>query len=235
MRRDGDEILAVALLDPRRYRLDRMRERIGADRIEAGVLRQPLEVAARGEDQPRFAALLALQDLRAVSQQAPAHSPSITRGCQSPGGQRATKNKVSNRRTAWNFGTQRANGVSAAGVELEPGCPSARSAKSSSAVSCRWSSSACCRSGGGREADRDRSFLDRFADRGDGRAVLEPELCRELPVGLVDPPAGKDQRAGRERHAFGALDHQQLGRAAGRSRTRIRVAAGIASSVMQRT
>ena len=65
------------------------------------------------------------------------------------------------------------------------------------------------------ESDRDRSFLDGLADCGDNRAVLKPELSRELPVGIVDPSARKDERTRRESHAFGAFDHQQLGRAAG--------------------
>ena len=44
MRRDGDEFLAVALLDPRRHRLDRMSQRVGADRLEP----RRAERAARG-------------------------------------------------------------------------------------------------------------------------------------------------------------------------------------------
>ena len=35
----------------------------------------------------------------------------------------------------------------------------------------------------------------------------------ERGIGRIDPAAGKDQSAGGERHAFAALDHQQLGRA----------------------
>src|SRR5437868_10935206 len=62
MRRDGDEFLTAVLLDPRSHRVDRMGERIGPDRREAGMLREPLEVASRRENQPRFTALLALQD-----------------------------------------------------------------------------------------------------------------------------------------------------------------------------
>src|SRR5438046_3037104 len=62
MRRDGDKFLTAALLDPWRHRLDRMGERIGADRFETAVLREPFEVPPRREDQPCFAPLLAFQD-----------------------------------------------------------------------------------------------------------------------------------------------------------------------------
>ena len=49
------------------------------------------------------------------------------------------------------------------------------------------------------KADGDRRFLDGFADRGDGR-IGKAEIGRE---------------SSGEGHAFGALDHQQLRRAAG--------------------
>lgn len=39
MRRDGDELCAIPLLDPRSHRLDRMSERVGADFLGAAVLR----------------------------------------------------------------------------------------------------------------------------------------------------------------------------------------------------
>ena len=57
-------------------------------------------------------------------------------------------------------------------------------------------------------------------------------MWQRVAVGFVDAAAGKDPCAAGERHSLGALDHQQLGRPAGRSRTRIRVAAGIASSLI---
>ena len=103
----------------------------------------------------------------------------------------------------------------------------------SSATSSRWSSSAVRASGSGRQADRDRRFLDRLADCGDRRGVDRRARSPSVAVGLVDPAAGEDQRAGGEGHALGALDHQQLGRmaAARVSRTTIRVAAGMASSL----
>ena len=44
-----------------------MSQRIGADFFEAGVLREPLERPAGREDQPRFAALLALQNFAGAS------------------------------------------------------------------------------------------------------------------------------------------------------------------------
>ena len=62
MRGDGDEPLAAAFLDPRRDRLDGVSHGIGADFIEAAVLRQPLARAAGREDQPRLAAAVALED-----------------------------------------------------------------------------------------------------------------------------------------------------------------------------
>ena len=64
-----------------------------------------------------------------------------------------------------------------------------------------------------REPDRNRRFLDRLADRGN-RAGIDRERRGEVAVGGVDPPSGKDQGTGRERHAAGAFDHQQLGRSA---------------------
>ena len=64
---DGDEFLAVALLDPGRDRLDRMGQRVGADFVEARMLGEALERAPGREDQARLAALLALQDLRRAS------------------------------------------------------------------------------------------------------------------------------------------------------------------------
>ena len=90
-----------------------MGERVGADRLEAAVLRQPFERAARREDQPRACLLLAFENLGRASAIRRRRIRLRRRcGCQSPGGQRATKNKVSKRRTAWNLGTQRAKGVS---------------------------------------------------------------------------------------------------------------------------
>ncbi len=74
----------------------------------------------------------------------------------------------------------------------------------------------CWRRRDRRQPDRNRGLLDGFADRGDGRG-LDPELPGELAIRLVDPATREDQRAGGERHALGALDHQQLRRAAGRS------------------
>ena len=41
------------------------------------------------------------------------------------------------------------------------------------------------------------------------------EFFAELTIRRVDPAAREHQCAGGERHAFGALDHQQLGRAVG--------------------
>ena len=86
MRRDGDEFLAVALLHPGRHRLDRMSQRVGSDRLECRMLRQPFERAPGRKDQARFAASLAFQNLPRVSQAAAAHSPSTTCGRQSPAG-----------------------------------------------------------------------------------------------------------------------------------------------------
>ena len=65
-------------------------------------------------------------------------------------------------------------------------------------------------------------------------AASMPELrSPSCAVRLVDPAAGEYQRAGGEGHALGALDHQQLAaRRRAASRTTIRVAAGIGSSLI---
>jgi hypothetical protein len=61
---DGDETLAVLLLDPRADRLDRVRAGVGEDLAEAGMLRQPLESAAGGEDQLRLSGKVAIEHFR---------------------------------------------------------------------------------------------------------------------------------------------------------------------------
>ena len=64
MGRDGDEFLTVALLDPRRHRLNRMGQSVGPDLVERPVLREPLEVTPGGEDEPCFAAPVAVEGFR---------------------------------------------------------------------------------------------------------------------------------------------------------------------------
>src|SRR6185369_12731571 len=50
--------------------------------------------------------------------------------------------------------------------------------------------------------------------RGDPRCTVlaQAEFTRETPVGFVDSSARENQGSCRERHPFGALNHQQLGR-----------------------
>jgi len=58
-------------------------------------------------------------------------------------------------------------------------------------------------------------FLNRLADRCD-RRCFEAEFGSEAAIALVDPSAGKDERASGKGHSAGAFDHQQLGRPAAR-------------------
>ena len=180
-----------------------------------GMLREPLEVAPGREDQPRFAALFALEHVRrADSQSAPAHSPSMTCGCQSPGGRAGDEEQ----------------GVEAAhGVEFRHPARERRQRRQVERQAGRDSSSAKRPVGDQRVAAAAARLRDRErASSPTGTAVssmvsriaatarrIDSELRASVAVGVVDAPAGKDQRAGGERHAFGALDHQQLGRAAG--------------------
>ncbi len=118
---------------------------------------------------------------------------------------------VSNRRTAWKAGTQRANGCSAAGVEPD--------SKVSQSCSCKQPSlhverGSCVRNG--READRDRRFLERLADRGDHRGI-GADLGRKRAVGGVDPASGNTSAPAANAMPSGALDHQQLGQQLGRA------------------
>ena len=233
MCRDGDEPFAVALLDPRRHRLDRdapAHRRGFRSNDECCASRS--SVAARREDQARFAALVALQNLgRGDPDGAGAFAFDDLRlpvACRAS----AMKNKVSNRRTAWNFGTQRANGVSAANVEFEAACSRSRSAKR--LVGDELASgdrSAVAASGNGVERRREPPFPRSSRGSRRPRAASTPSSSAKLPVGVVDPPARKDQRAGGEGHALRRV-RPSAARAAplGRSRTTIRVAAGIASS-----
>ena len=75
-------------------------------------------------------------------------------------------------------------------------------------------------------------FLDRLADRGDARGGSRrrrAERRRQRMVAGIDAAAGEHQRAARERHRLGALDHQQFGRRRRRGRGRCTsVAAGMA-------
>src|SRR5689334_20921666 len=59
--RDGDEFLAVDFLDPRRDRINPMRGGVVSYLFERSMLREAFEGAPRGEDQARFAALLAIK------------------------------------------------------------------------------------------------------------------------------------------------------------------------------
>ena len=54
-------MLAIALLDPRRHRFDRVCERVGVNFVERRVLREPFEVSPRREDQPGFASPIPVQ------------------------------------------------------------------------------------------------------------------------------------------------------------------------------
>ena len=183
---------------------------------KSGVLRQPLEVAAGREDQLRLAASVRAPALRRRrSSTPPLHSPGDDAGLPSPAGARATKNRVSKRRAGVELGHPAGERHQSAAVRAPADARRAarRTRGPSSSASC--SSSACAGDGSGRQADRDGGFLDRLADRRDPAGRRQPELRRKRAVRLVDPPAGKHQRAAGERHALGALDHQQLGRSAG--------------------
>ena len=75
------------LLDPRRDRFDRMGAARRRGRVEASHAGEPLEVAPGREDQPRLAALLALQHVRRASPSRRRRiRPRSRCGCQSPGG-----------------------------------------------------------------------------------------------------------------------------------------------------
>ena len=187
------------------------RESIGADRIEVErAAPAARDCGAWGRSAALGRAARAPGRQR-DSEQAPAHSPAITRGCQPPGG-RSTPQRT-RRRTA---------------ARLETSAPTARRGQAATSSEARAGAEQGCellrsaavgdpaRSGpsGSGATPRNRCLPSTHALCGDNRAVFQPELSRELPVGIVDAP-GNTKRTRSECHAFGVFDHQQLGRAVG--------------------
>ena len=180
-------------LDPWRDRLDRVRERVGADvRRTWRAARAARGCAGSGRSAAlRRAARAPALRLRVI-QAAPAHSPSITRGCQSPSGQR---------------GDEKQRIEAAHGVELRHPARERRQRR-------RHRAQVRARRAGRRKACRRpaRPAASRVmpasgtGDSPTGTAVssivsriaataagVDAELARRAPVGLVDPPAGEDQ------------------------------------------
>ena len=203
--------------------------------VEARMLSEALEVAPGREDQPRVAAPIALQHLGR-------RSPSTRRrirprsrcGCQSPGGAARDEEQGVEAPHRVELRDPAGEGVSAPGSSVEPAC-SRTCANGRSAASARLELEARLGPGSGDVGRRGSRFPR--SSRGSRRRppASTPKRSPSSSVRFVDASAGEDQRAGGERHALGALDHQQLGRRPGRSPTTIRVAAGIASSVIAST
>ena len=189
-------------------------ERVGADFLECPVLREPLQRAPRREDQAGLAALLALQDLRRpTARRRRRIRPRSRCGCQSP---------------ARRPGDEEQRVEPPHGVEFRHPARERRQRRSvdaAASVGQRCREAACRRRDRAEASARSRgwgsgrrptgiavsSIVSRIAAT--ARGVTFRARRASCAVGCVDPPAGEHQRAGGERHAFGALDHQELGRA----------------------
>ena len=122
----------------------------------------------------------------------------MTLGCQSPAGARGTKNRVSNRRTAWNFGHPAREWGQSADVEFQA---RAREQGGELRVAGQFVL----------KPERRRAVRDRRQAAGTAVSSIVSRIAAiaapsQAPVRgrgavrLVDPPAGKNQGAGRERH-----------------------------------
>ena len=177
------------------------------------MLRQPLEIAARRENQARFAALLALQG---IDRGYPASAGAFALVSPAAASRRAGSAR---RRTRCRSGGPRETSAPSArresaplGRRLSPAALST-SAKSLSAVkSSLQLRGVFCRSGTGANPTgiAVSSIVSRIAAT--NAAVVEAELSGELAIRRRRCGRREDQRSRGEGHAFRALDHQELGR-----------------------
>ena len=231
IRRDRDEFFAVPLLDPGRDRIDRMSQRVGADRLEISHVAQAVRACAGSGKSaaPRRGGSRSSTSSRAEPGGARAFAFDDFR---KPVAGRALRHEEQGIETPHRVEFRDPSRERRQRLGVDAAAPPRRAACANGLV--RDQRSLKCERGLGEGTGASptgiavSSTVSRIAATA---AASTPISSRELTIRRVDAAAGKDQRTRRERHSLRALDHQQL-RALppDTSRTTIKVAAGIGSS-----